>query len=250
MSSEAQPQIGEGQTGEAPQAQKPTTQNYSGIAKALQDLKSVDATAIAQKKAFEDARAQASKFQTLQKLASNPETQSQVLQAFGIDPEKLKPSQPDPTSSLKSELESVKQELEALRGYSKQTAREKALQETKSAVYSYVEGNEEFPAINGYGQEAKDLVFQTMVSQLESTGELKSEEDAAREVEQTLRETYERLHGVFGSGSTPKPRPTLTNQTAGTSSPHMSIAELEASGEHEKAQRLFHERLFASLSQE
>lgn len=229
----------EASTTETPVA--PTlSEKYSAITSALSELRTFDAAEAARSKAVEEAN----RLRTIQEQLKNPDTRWNALQALGLNPQDLQPPAPaSPEVTLQNEIQALRQELNDLKGVSKQTARDRVLDQTKQAVYSYLDGNDKFPGINGYGQEAKDLVYQTMVQSFERDGVLRSEEEVAQEIEQSLNKHYQTLAAVFGDKPKPQTGLTLNNALVAIPGKEFSYNDLP----EKAAKELFRQRFAEAL---
>lgn len=154
------------------------------------------------------------------------------LERSGMDrdaiAQRLQGSGPDPIEGLKSELTSLRSELQQQKQMAEQVKMQAAVDEARSNVKRYVGSSEEHPLVQA--ADAGDMVWQVMTARHQQTGQLMSEKDAASEVEAYLEKLVtkaldnEKTRGKFQQGAsaptTPNPGPpTLSNQqTSGNAS--------------------------------
>lgn len=140
----------------------------------------------------------------------------------------VKPAPVDPVQSVSEEVRSLREELAALKADRERANQEATLGAIREQVVQSIRGHKDgYELVRALG--AEELVFQTMVDHLKTTGKLLTEQDAAKLVEDNLSKQVDkalavesvrkRVSAAAGTatqpGSNPAASPALTN--AGTS---------------------------------
>ena len=103
----------------------------------------------------------------------------------------LQGERPDPTDSIRQEIQQLRNELDTRRQREEASQRQAALDEAKNLVTSFVEQSTDFPLTKAAGMQ--DLVFQRIYDHYSETGETLSEVNAAKEVEEYLSGVVDKL---------------------------------------------------------
>lgn len=98
---------------------------------------------------------------------------------------------PDPTEELKQELQQLKSELMETKKMTAEEKREEALNEARQAVRTTIEEADGYELVKA--TESYDQVFNTIVNHYEETGEVLSEDQAAKQIEEQLSGVVDRL---------------------------------------------------------
>ncbi len=178
---------------EAPDAR--TDRDYIHTPRAAEALRAL----MAQEKTSREARAQAEEQQAavqqsaaLQQLAKADPVA--FLERSGIrreDVSKRLADNTDPVAGMRDDLAQMRQELAQQREVAEQARMEAAMLEAREQVRTYVGGAEDTPLTRTTG--SADQVWQLMTQHHQRTGEVMSEQDAARQVEAHLAGQIDRL---------------------------------------------------------
>ena len=131
----------------------------------------------------------------------------------------------DPAAAMRQELDALKSKIEAQDKVSEDTLRSQKIDDARDGVETWINSSEKFPFVKTAN--AGGLVFQKMLDHYNATGEEKSEEQAAREVEADIQILAKKLSPLLTAedsteGETPPeatPPTTLTNQQAAVRPP-------------------------------
>ena len=101
---------------------------------------------------------------------------------------------PDPTASIRSEVQQLRDEINARQHREEAQQRQAALDEAKGLVTDFINTSEQYPLTKAAGMQ--DLVFQRIYDHHNETGQTLSEVDAAKQVEDYLSGVVDKLSSL------------------------------------------------------
>ncbi len=216
---------------------------------ALRKQAEIEASIRERTEQFKAQEKAAAEFQSLQSLAK--EDPLAAFEKLGIELEQLenlKTEQSDPTKTLRQDMELKMQQLQLALEQQEtrqlEDLKQKVVDDTKAQVAAVTaERAEEFPLISAWGDEAQDLVFQTL---MQGEGKV-SDDEAFRDVEAKLQEIVNKAVQISAKTEAvaKKPPSTLTNALSGQATKASNYADLTP----DQARQLLFQRM-ASLTEE
>lgn len=196
----------------------------TSVQNALRTLHEAERTSKSRLQETAEAQKLAAEYKALQESAKeNPAT---LLEKFGLsleDLDALRTETVDPFQQTTQSVQEIREELAAMKAAKKAEADQLAYEQVRQAVHQSV-STEDYPMINTFGVQAKDIVYQRVVSAYEN-GTPISESQAASEVEKELEGLRNLLLGE--KVNEPKSSPdTLTNPMAGTNANKLNYRDL------------------------
>lgn len=166
--------------------------NTPRAAEALRALMAQEKSARSAREQAEEQNAAVQQSQALQQLAKADPVA--FLERSGIkreDVSKRLASQEDPVAGIRDEMAHLRQELSQQREAADQARMDAALGEAREQVRTYIGSAEDTPLTRITG--SADQVWQLMTQHHQSTGEVMSEQEAARQVEAHLTGQIDKL---------------------------------------------------------
>ncbi len=166
--------------------------NTPRAAEALRALMAQEKSARSAREQAEEQNAAVQQSQALQQLAKADPVA--FLERSGIkreDVSKRLASQEDPVAGIRDEMAHLRQELSQQREAADQARMDAALGEAREQVRTYISSAEDAPLTRITG--SADQVWQLMTQHHQSTGEVMSEQEAARQVEAHLTGQIDKL---------------------------------------------------------
>ncbi len=166
--------------------------NTPKAAEALRALMQQEKSSREARQIAEEQNAAVQQSQALQQLAKADPVA--FLERSGIkreDVSKRLASQEDPVAGIRDEMAQMRQELSQQREAADQARMDAALTEAREQVRTYISSAEDTPLTRITG--SADQVWQLMTQHHQSTGEVMSEQEAARKVEAHLTGQIDKL---------------------------------------------------------
>lgn len=209
------------------------------VANSLKTVLSKEAALRKQQGEIKQIRQAEQEVNELRTLAKTDPAEFLRRQGISLDSLREQAEEVDPINEIVAQLEELKAQVQQKELAEEESKKQSELATLQAQVSSWVSDSEDYPFISVIGEDGGTLVFQKMISKFDESGEILSEEEAAREVNAELERLAQSLSKALQKTQQSENKPqTLTNEQSS-----QSVPSLEKPNSWDEFKRLATERL-------